>query len=205
MGEPEQKKAKEQEQNDASAAANTTANAAAEATAPANDIVPALKTQSKKPLLERFASLKLDVDFQVRDGRTGYQISAYVPGLDEKELRIALSEARDVLTCEGRRLPTPKEIDLMRYQLRQRYSYEPSEEDELLLRYGAGRFGSFKESWRIDEATIDPDAIEASYERGNLELFIPRRQPRVVPQMPGRQRYQQRMPGYGGYPGHNAS
>jgi HSP20 family molecular chaperone IbpA len=62
----------------------------------------------------------------------------------------------------------------MRYALRQKYDYPAEEEDELLLRYGAGRFGSFSEKWRIDSDSTDPDGIEASFERGNLQLVIPK-------------------------------
>jgi len=159
-------------------------------------VEPEPKKPKEKTLLERFASLRLDPRFQVRDGRAGYSVSAYVPGLDEEMLNISLNDAEDVLTCEGRRLPTEKELNVMRKQLRARYRYEPQEEDELLLRAGAGRFGSFSEKWRVDQDTMDAANIQASYQNGNLELFIPRRAPKMRTQPSFNRRAPQR-----GYPG----
>ena len=140
---------------------------------------------SQKSLLGRFASLKLEIDFQVRESRSGYSISAHVPNLDREHLKFVLSDDKDVLTCEGRRVPTEQEIEKMRIQLRQRYEYPPQEEDDLILRYGTGRFGSFQEKWRIDERSVDVNQIEASYENGNLEIFVPRIRPRVQQQQRG--------------------
>lgn len=148
----------------------------------------------KKPTLkERFASLKLDPRFAVKDLRDRFIISAYIPGIDEKELKISVSDEKDVLIVEGRRIPSEKDIEVMKFQLRQRYGAQENE-DELLLRLAIGRFGSFVEKWKIDPNNVDVDEIEASYQKGVLELVVPKQ----VANMP--QRFQPNYPGYGRTP-----
>jgi len=113
--------------------------------------------------------------------------------MDSNSIKIRLSEDGRELTISGVRTPSPSELAAMRAQLaayKQTYGaarLPPGETDEqLLLRVGAGRFGSFSESFQVPE-DVDVQNISGGYERGVLRVVLPkflrpRRVPRGIPQ-----------------------
>jgi len=101
----------------------------------------------------------------VEDGQE-YVLRADLPGLDEQDVKIELDER--VLTISGER------------------SSNQEERREGYYRYERAT-GSFSRSLTLPEG-IDPDAIRASFEKGVLEVRIPKpeeRKPRRVAITPG--------------------
>jgi HSP20 family protein len=96
-----------------------------------------------------------------------YVLRADLPGLDEKDVKIELDER--VLTISGERSSSKAE------ELKQGfYRYERAS-------------GSFSRSLTLPEG-IDPEAIRASFDKGVLEVRIPKpeqRKPRRVTITPG--------------------
>ncbi|MGH8352513.1 MAG: Hsp20/alpha crystallin family protein [Pseudomonas sp.] len=82
-----------------------------------------------------------------------FVITAEVPGLDEKNIEIKLSNGCLILTGEKRDEREEKRKD---YYLSERH------------------YGSFERSFAIPEG-VDPDKIEASYTKGVLTLTLPKR------------------------------
>lgn len=52
------------------------------------------------------------------------------------------------------------------------------DEVELMLRLGAGKFGRFETKYRLP-LDVDPAAISAKYEGGQLTVILPRRAPQT--------------------------
>lgn len=123
--------------------------------------------------------------------RDKFVISAYLPNMDANDLKISLSDEKDQLVCSGRRLPSPTELAAMKQDFVRRIQSNPMAQmylrggetiDDLLVRFAGGKYGSFEERWRLDD-TVDVDGIEASYNRGVIEIVIPKRViSRPVPQ-----------------------
>ena len=91
------------------------------------------------------------IDFVERDN--AYEVSAELPGLDEKNIEVKLSNG--VLTIKGQ-----KEEDKV----------EKKEDFHLRER----RFGSFARSIRVPD-TVDADKIEASFKKGVLAIKLPKK------------------------------
>jgi HSP20 family protein len=90
------------------------------------------------------------IDFVERD--KAYEVTAELPGLDEKNIEVKLSNG--VLTIKGQ-----KEEDKV----------EKKEDFHLRER----RFGSFVRSIRVPE-TVDADKVEASFRKGVLAITLPK-------------------------------
>jgi HSP20 family protein len=82
----------------------------------------------------------------------GFELTAELPGLDERDVEITLSNGN--LTIRGEKKEERKE---------QRGAYHLSER----------RFGAFHRSFRIPEG-VDADSIEASLGKGVLTLTMPK-------------------------------
>jgi len=82
-----------------------------------------------------------------------YRITVELPGLEEKDVELALGEA--VLTIKGEKK-------------------QESEERKESYRVSERRFGSFQRSFRLPE-DVDPERIEASFKAGVLTITLPRR------------------------------
>ena len=63
-------------------------------------------------------------------------LQGLIPGLRNEDIKVQLSSKGDVLTISGARLPTAKELNLMRRQMQR----EHRSSVEALLRLGAGRY-----------------------------------------------------------------
>ena len=81
-----------------------------------------------------------------------YQITAELPGLDEKNVEVSL--VNDVLTIKGEKQEEKEEKDKNYYMSERRY-------------------GSFQRSFQLP-ADVDPNKIDASFEKGVLTLTLPK-------------------------------
>jgi HSP20 family protein len=86
------------------------------------------------------------------DAQSHYVLRLDVPGVDEKAVSVELEQG--LLRVTGER-KAPEDVDGARYTLRER------------------KAGSFRRNFRLPEA-IDADGIEAKYDRGVLEIRIPK-------------------------------
>jgi HSP20 family protein len=114
--------------------------------------VPSLRSWFEEPLFQR-APLTFDVpavDVAERDKE--YEITAELPGLDEKDIEVNL--ANGVLTISGEK-KEEKEEKKKGYYLAER------------------RYGSFQRSFRVPEG-VDEGKIEASFKKGVLKLTLPK-------------------------------
>ncbi|HRO11847.1 Hsp20/alpha crystallin family protein [Amaricoccus sp.] len=82
----------------------------------------------------------------------GYEITAELPGLDEKDVEVKV--ANGALTIRGQKTETREESDKA-YHLSER------------------RYGSFQRSFPVPE-DVDADRIEASFAKGVLTVTLPK-------------------------------
>ena len=99
---------------------------------------------------QTFGTAMPAVDFAEKDG--GYEISAELPGLDPRNVKVQLSG--DTLTISGEKTEEKEEQDK---------SYHLSER----------RYGSFRRSFRLPPG-IDPARIEAKFDKGVLKVTLPK-------------------------------
>jgi HSP20 family protein len=88
----------------------------------------------------------------VLEADTHYLLRLDLPGVDEKAVSVELE--RGLLRVRGERKASDEAADA-RYALRERKS------------------GAFRRNFRLPEA-IDADSVEAKYDRGVLEIRIPK-------------------------------
>jgi HSP20 family protein len=88
----------------------------------------------------------------VVDKGTSFQITAELPGLDEKNIEVALAD--DVLTIKGEKSEEKEE---------KKKNYYRSERS----------FGSFQRSFELPES-VDQGKIEASFQKGLLTITMPK-------------------------------
>jgi HSP20 family protein len=89
----------------------------------------------------------------IAETEKAFEITADMPGLDEKDIEVAMSNG--TLTIKGGK-QEEKEEKKKDYYLHER------------------RFGSFERSFRIPE-TVDADKIEASFHKGVLNVKLPKK------------------------------
>lgn len=99
---------------------------------------------------DRLMSAAPPVDFVEKDG--GYEITAELPGLDEKNVDVKLSNG--VLSISGEKKEEKEE---------KREGYYCSER----------RYGSFRRAFRVPEG-VDSDKITADFEKGVLKIKLPK-------------------------------
>ena len=90
------------------------------------------------------------VDMVERNG--GYELQVELPGLDEKQIEVKLSNG--MITIKGEKSSERVE-DEADYHLRER------------------SFGSFQRSFRVP-ATVDADKIKARFDKGVLKVALPK-------------------------------
>ncbi|HEY8514639.1 MAG TPA: Hsp20/alpha crystallin family protein [Candidatus Binatia bacterium] len=88
----------------------------------------------------------------VSETDTEIQVSAELPGVDEKDIEVSLSD--DVLTIKGERREEKEEKEKDYYRREQSY-------------------GSFHRSIPLPRG-IDPDKVQASFKRGVLTVTLPK-------------------------------
>jgi len=97
-----------------------------------------------------FGALSVHVETSETD--KDYQITAELPGMDESDIEVTLSD--DLLTLKGEK----------------RAEKEEKEKDYHLTER---RYGAFRRSFRVPEG-VDADKIKASFDKGVLQLVLPK-------------------------------
>ncbi len=105
------------------------------------------------PSLSRIHGDLIDVKFDVSDTEGAIEISAELPGIEEKDVELTLSGG--MLTIKGEKKAESEE------KKKNYYSKER-------------RFGSFTRSFRLPDS-VDADKIEATFDKGVLEVTLPKR------------------------------
>ena len=82
----------------------------------------------------------------------GYEITAELPGLDEKDIQVRLSNGNLTISGEKREAKEDKDAN---YHLSER------------------RYGSFQRNFRLPDG-VNPDKIEASFKNGVLTVSVPK-------------------------------
>eukprot|EP00697_Spironema_sp_BW2_P004671 gnl/Spiro4/16341_TR8769_c0_g1_i2.p1 gnl/Spiro4/16341_TR8769_c0_g1~~gnl/Spiro4/16341_TR8769_c0_g1_i2.p1 ORF type:complete len:154 (-),score=21.13 gnl/Spiro4/16341_TR8769_c0_g1_i2:55-516(-) len=137
----------------------------------------------------KWMQLKLQPRMDVHTTADAYEVQSNIPGMDKKDINLQLNSDNMTLVVSGLRLPSPHEYAVMRRQLAkgrhlpQTASIE--DEEELLLRLGAGRFGSFSTTFSLPN-DVNVNGIVARYEAGVLRVVMPR----IRPVHPPRPRHQ---------------
>lgn len=103
--------------------------------------------------LPRLRSDLIDVKFEVSDSEDSIDISAELPGVEEKDIDVSMAEG--VLTIKGEKKSESEE---------KKKDYYRSERS----------YGSFMRSFRLPES-VDDSKIKATFENGVLELKLPKR------------------------------
>ena len=88
----------------------------------------------------------------VAEREKDYEITAELPGMEEKDIQVSVSD--DVLTIKGEK-KEEKEEKKKDYYLRER------------------RFGSFQRAFQVPEG-VDTDKIAASFKKGLLTITLPK-------------------------------
>ena len=105
------------------------------------------------PAVSRLQGNLAEVRFDVSDSADAIEIAAELPGMDEKDVELSLSDG--VLTIKGEK-KTESEEKKKDYYCRER------------------RFGSFLRSFRVPDS-VDDAKIKASFDKGVLEVTLPKR------------------------------
>jgi len=114
---------------------------------------PARKSLPEFDAFEKFLTgwpAQPPVDLTEKNGE--YEISAELPGLDEKDVEVKLSNG--ILTISGEKKAEREEKDK---------DYHFSER----------RYGSFRRAFRVPEG-VDAEKIEASFQKGVLTVKLPK-------------------------------
>ncbi len=88
----------------------------------------------------------------VAEKETSYEITAELPGMDEKNIELTVAD--DMLTIKGEKREEKEE---------KKKDYYISER----------RFGSFERSFRLPEG-VEPEKIEAAFKKGVLTVTLPK-------------------------------
>lgn len=123
--------------------------------------------------VHRLADLPLEISFESSQDASAYELQAYVPGLDrDQDLVVSLDNDRRTITISGTRLPSAEDLAKLRQFLEQN-RIPKEQEDVAVRRLGSGRFGSFKETYRLP-GDVDPRKIQATYEDSLIRVLLPK-------------------------------
>ena len=89
----------------------------------------------------------------VAESEKSYEIKAELPGMDEKDIEVKVTDGSLTIKGEKQEEREEKERD---YYLQER------------------RYGSFERSFELPES-VDPDRIEASFKKGVLTVTLPKK------------------------------
>jgi len=112
-----------------------------------------LATFEMPPLLGKLRGDMIDVSFDVSEDDGALQISAELPGLDEKDVEVTVTDG--VMTIKGEK----------------KEEHEEKEKDHYL---SERRYGAFMRSFRVPES-VDEGKIKASFDKGVLKVALPKR------------------------------
>jgi len=145
--------------------------------APPSDQTEQYAAQTSKPEVvyavpteNELRKLRLDIEFEMRELRDSYVLRASVPGMVKNDIGLEVTPdgGHQVLVVSGFRGLSPADTRAMQRDVGRGISQEQ------LLRRCLGRFGSFRNHFELP-ADGNEDNITASYQRGVLEIKIPRR------------------------------
>jgi len=105
-----------------------------------------------EPLWQRAAALTTAPAVDVAEKDKEYEITAELPGMDEKNIEVKLSNGMLTIKGEKREEKEEKEKD---YYLSER------------------RYGSFERSFQVPEG-VDAEKIEAKFAKGVLKVVLPK-------------------------------
>jgi HSP20 family protein len=105
-----------------------------------------------EPFWRRELSWAATPAVDITEGDKAYEVTADLPGMDEKNIEVKLSNG--VLTIKGEK-QEEKEEKKQDYCLQERH------------------FGSFERSFRVPDG-VDTDKIEASFKKGVLTVKLPK-------------------------------
>ena len=108
---------------------------------------------ARGPLFRRELTLGAIPAVDVLEGEKAYELTAELPGMDEKNVEVKV--VNDTLTIKGEK-------------------QEEKEEKEKDYYLHERTFGSFERSFDIPEG-VDADKIEASFKKGVLTLTLPKK------------------------------
>lgn len=108
---------------------------------------------AEEPLFRRRLTLGATPAVDVIEGEKAYELTAELPGMDEKNVEVKV--VNDTLTIKGEK-EEEKEEKEKDYYLHER------------------TFGSFERSFDIPEG-VDADKIEASFKKGVLTVTLPKK------------------------------
>ena len=110
-------------------------------------------TFATEPLLGRELTLDTAPAVDIAENEKAYEITAEVPGMDEKNIEVKVANGN--LTIKGEK-QEEKEEKKKDYYLRER------------------NFGSFERSFSVPEG-VDADKIEANFKKGVLTVTLPKK------------------------------
>ena len=106
-----------------------------------------------EPLLQREMTWPAMPAVDVIEGEKAYQLTAELPGMDEKAIEVKVTDGNLTIKGEKKEEKEEKEKD---YYLRERH------------------FGSFERSFNVPES-VDLSKIEASFKKGVLTVMLPKK------------------------------
>lgn len=112
-----------------------------------------LATFEMPPLLGKLRGEMVDVRFNLSEDGDKLQISAELPGLDEKDVDLTVADG--VVIIKGEKKEEHEEKDKDHYLSERRY-------------------GSFMRSFRVPES-VDENKIKATFDKGVLKIALPKR------------------------------
>ena len=137
---------------------------------------------SEKERINKWKRLKCEPRIDVSERADGFLITGYLSKMSKDDLEVKVDESNLTLTINGFIYPSKEEELKLKNQLLQTIAYrygrryastmDDNQLEELLLRSGAGEYGSFSESYSIP-SYVDFDNIQSSYEGGVLRIAVP--------------------------------
>eukprot|EP01012_Entosiphon_sulcatum_P048311 TRINITY_DN667_c1_g3_i1.p1 TRINITY_DN667_c1_g3~~TRINITY_DN667_c1_g3_i1.p1 ORF type:complete len:653 (-),score=104.42 TRINITY_DN667_c1_g3_i1:9-1967(-) len=125
---------------------------------------------------------RLEPRFEVAETARAYLIQAFVPGMSSQDVSVEL--AGEAIVIKGQRTPSPAEVAVMLRELVEAIRHRRISEkdlaipdDRLLASLGAGRFGSFVQSYTLPPVAV-AENISATYENGVIAVTVPKREER---------------------------
>lgn len=130
-----------------------------------------LETQYAR-LDSQWKRLKMNIHMMVDESDSEYTLSTFLPGLKKENISITSNKEglSPIMTISGFLGPTLIELALLRRQL-VRTGNPP--EDQLLLRLGQGRYGTFREKYALP-LDVDINDIDATFDGGAFAVTLPK-------------------------------
>lgn len=115
--------------------------------------VPSLKPLEWPSIMGQGGEPLIDVHFEAKESDKEIDISAELPGLDDKDVEVTVADG--LLTIKGE-----KKIE--------------AEKEDKNYHFSERRYGSFTRSFRVPDS-VDESKIKANLEKGVLNVSLPKR------------------------------